>query len=437
MSAEIKPAKGTLGILTPGMGAVTTTLMGGVEAVRKGWARPYGSETQMGRIRLGKRTEGDLSYPFIKDFVPLASLPDLRFGGWDIFPDNAYEAAAHAEVLEKDLLEKLQPFLTEIRPMKGVFDPKFVRRLRGTHIKTGEDKMDLARQVMDDIARFKESEGCDRLVMVFCASTEAFMTPQAEHQDLPGFEKALQEGSDNISPSMIYAYAALQSGVPFANGTPGLTVDIPALTQLAEERNLPVAGKDFKTGQTLLKTILAPGIQARKLRLDGWASLNILGNRDGEVLEDPGSFESKRVSKGSVLDEILQPELYPELYGEIDHLVKIHYYGPAGDNKRALDEIDIAGWLGRRMRITINWECRDSILAAPVVLDLALFMDLAQRANLKGIAEWLSFYFKSPMTAPNLPPVHNLFEQQAKLHNNLRHLMGKELITHLGTEYYH
>lgn len=436
MSVETKPVKGPLGILTPGMGAVTSTLIAGVEAIKQGWGKPYGSETQMGRIRLGKRIEGELQYPYIKDFVPLASLEDLRFGGWDIFGGSVYDAAANAEVLTKDHLEKLKSRLVEIRPMPGAFDHRYVTRLNGTEMKTGKTKMDLAEQVMDDIAAFKITKGCERVVMVYCASTEVLMSVSEQyHGDVESFERALKNSRDEISPSMIYAYAALKSGVPFVNGTPGRTVDIPAMMQLAEEQGLPIAGKDFKTGQTLLKTILAPGIQARKLKLLGWASLNVLGNRDGEVLADPGSFESKKVSKESVLEDILDPDLYPELYGKFDHLVRIEYYPPAGDNKEAWDRIDIAGWLGYKMGIRIDWECRDSILAAPVVLDLALFTDLAHRAGMRGVQEWLSFYFKSPMTYPGVKPIHNLFEQQEKLHNNLRFLMGEELITHLGRDY--
>ncbi len=434
LETEIRPAQGNLGVLIVGLGAVSTTLIAGVEAVKQGWAEPIGSVTQMGRIRLGKRT--DNKNPLIKDFVPLADLKDLRFGAWDIFPDNAYESALHAEVLDKVLLDKLKPVLEEVRPMSAVFDQRFVKRLRGEQVKSGNSHMDLAEQVIEDIASFREHEGCDRMIMLFAASTEAYMKAGEEHQDLARFEEALVDNSPNISPSMIYAYAALKSGLPFINGTPGLAVDMPAMVQLAKEQGLPVAGKDFKTGQTLLKTALAPMFKARMLGVDGWYSFNVLGNRDGEVLEDPGSFESKKVSKGSVLDTILQPDLYPGLYGNLEHGVDIKYYGPAGDDKEAWDRIDIRGWLGYKMGIRVNFLCKDSILAAPVALDLVRFMDLAQRSGMNGIQEWLSFYFKSPMVAPGLYAEHDLAIQQMKLKNRLRDLRGEELITHLGLEYY-
>lgn len=437
-SQYIEPAKGNLGVLIVGLGAVSTTLIAGVEAIRQGWEgmEPYGSLTQMGRIRLGPRPEG--RNPLIKDFVPLASLNDLVFGAWDIFPDDAYQAALHAEVLQRSLVEDLRPALDEVRPMSAVFDQSYVRRLRGENVKQGQNKMELAQQVMDDITRFKATNNCDRMVVLFAASTEVYMEPTQEHQELESFEKALVDNSPNISPSMIYAYAALKLGVPFINGAPGLTVDIPAMIELAREQEVPIAGKDFKTGQTLLKTIIAPGFKARMLGLNGWYSFNVLGNRDGEVLADRGSFESKRVSKESVLDTILQPELYPNLYGNYEHGVDIQYYGPAGDDKEAWDRIDIFGWLGHKMGLRINFQCKDSILAAPVALDLVLFMDLAQRAGMKGVQEWLSFYFKSPMIppVPGLYPEHDLFIQQMKLKNTLRHLRGEEPITHLGMEYY-
>ena len=434
LGSKIEPAQGKLGVLTVGLGSVVTTLVAGIETINMGLIKPIGSVTQIGRIRLGQRTEG--RNPLIKDFVPLANLKDLVFGSWDIIPDNAYEAAKYAEVLDKHAIEQLRPGLAEVVPMKGVFDQSYVKRLRGTHVKQGNNKMDLAMQVMDDITRFKEREECDRVVMLFAASTEKYIKATRDHKDLARFEKALVDNSPHISPSMIYAYAALQSGVPFINGTPSLTVDIPALRQLAQEREVPVAGKDFKTGQTLMKTIISPGIKARMLGLSGWASLNVLGNRDGKVLDDPGSFKSKEESKKSVLDDILEPDLYPDLYGDYDHLIRISHYGPAGDGKEAWDRIDLVGWLGKKMIMRVNFHCEDSTLAAPVALDLILYMDLAKRAGMKGVQEWLSFYFKSPMTAPGLPPVNNLFEQEAKLKNNLRHLMGEELITHLGRDYY-
>jgi myo-inositol-1-phosphate synthase len=432
--ADIAPAKGKLGVLCVGMGAVTTTFIAGVEAIKKGLAKPIGSLTQMATIRLGKRTDG--RSPLIKDFVPLAGLEDIVFGTWDIFEDNAYEAAMHAGVLEKELLVQLKPQLSKIKPMAAVFDQNYVKRLSGTHVKTGENKMDLANQLMQDIADFKKKNKCARLVMVWCGSTEVFIKEQPVHRTLASFEKAMQENHKAIAPSMIYAYAALKSGVPFANGAPNLTVDIPALLDLANKNGVPLCGKDFKTGQTWMKTMLAPGLKARMLGLHGWYSTNILGNRDGEVLDDPGSFKTKEESKLSVLEYILQPQVYPELYDNFSHLVRINYYPPRGDNKEGWDNIDIFGWLGYPMQIKIDFLCRDSILAAPLVLDLALFMDLAQRTGMKGIQEWLSFYFKSPMCAPKLYPEHDLFIQLMKLKNTLRHLRGEELITHLGLEYY-
>ncbi len=432
--AEIAPAKGKLGVLCVGMGAVTTTFIAGVEAIKKGLAKPIGSLTQMATIRLGKRTDG--RSPLIKDFVPLAGLEDIVFGTWDIFADNAYEAAMHAGVLEKELLVQLKPQLAKIKPMAAVFDQAYVKRLSGTHVKTGANKMELAEQLMQDIAAFKKKNKCARLVMVWCGSTEVFLKEQPIHRTLASFEKAMQANHKAIAPSMIYAYAALKSGVPFANGAPNLTVDIPALLELANQNGVAVCGKDFKTGQTWMKTMLAPGLKARMLGLHGWYSTNILGNRDGEVLDDPGSFKTKEESKLSVLEYILQPQVYPELYDNFSHLVRINYYPPRGDNKEGWDNIDIFGWLGYPMQIKIDFLCRDSILAAPLVLDLALFMDLAQRTGMKGIQEWLSFYFKSPMCAPKLYPEHDLFIQLMKLKNTLRHLRGEELITHLGLEYY-
>jgi myo-inositol-1-phosphate synthase len=432
--APIVEPKGKLGVLLVGMGAVTTTFVAGVEAIRRGLASPIGSLTQMGTIRLGKRTEG--RSPLIKDFVPLADLDSLVFGSWDIFDDNAYASALNAGVIEKELLVQLKPQLSKLKPMPAVFDQNYVKRLHGTHVKKGKSKLDLAKQLMADIEDFKKKNRCSRMVMIWCASTEVFIKPQAVHKSIAKFEQALKDSHPSIAPSMIYAYAALKSGVGFANGAPNLTVDIPALTELAEQQNLPVCGKDFKTGQTLMKTILAPGLKARLLGLHGWYSTNILGNRDGEVLDDPGSFKTKEESKLSVLEYILQPGVYPALYSDFTHLVRINYYPPRGDNKEGWDNIDIFGWLGYPMQIKIDFLCRDSILAAPIVLDLALFMDLAQRSGMRGIQEWLSFYFKSPMCAPELYPEHDLFIQLMKLKNTLRHLRGEELITHLGLEYY-
>lgn len=433
---EIRPAQGNLGVLVVGLGAVTTTLIAGVEAVNRSLAKPTGSVTEMGRIRLGKRT--DDRNPLIKDFVPLADLGQLRFGAWDIIPQNAYQTAIGAQVLDRDQLEPLKYYLSSIEPMPGVFDQRFVKRLHGEYVKEGSNHMSLAEQVVDDIADFKASIGCSRLVMLYAASTEAYIGREAQHQDIVSLEKAMLENSPNISPSMIYAYAALMSGVPFINGTPGFAVDTPAMIQLAKEKRVPIAGKDFKTGQTLLKTALAPMFKARMLGLDGWYSFNVLGNKDGMVLQDPGSFEAKRITKGSVLGTILQPELYPDLYGDLEHRVRIEYYGPAGDDKEAWDRIDVKGWMGKRMGIRVDFQCKDSILAAPVALDLVRFMDLAQRADMSGVQEWLSFYFKEPMVppVPGLYAEHDLAIQQMKMKNMLRHLRGEKPITHLGLEYY-
>jgi myo-inositol-1-phosphate synthase len=432
--AEIAPAKGKLGVLLVGLGAVSTTFIAGVEAIKQGLAQPIGSLTQMGTVRLGKRTDNRV--PAIKDFVPLAELKDLVFGAWDIFPDSAFDAAVHAGVLEPELLRKLRKPLQKIKPMKAVFDQTYVKRLTGTNVKTGKHKLDLAKQLIGEIAEFKRNHKCDRLVMIWAASTEIFMKPHAVHRDLKSFEQAMRDNHKAIPPSMVYAYAALKSGVPFANGAPNLTLDVPALMTLANQNGVAICGKDFKTGQTLMKTILAPGLKSRMLGLHGWYSTNILGNRDGEVLDDPDSFKTKEESKLSVLEYILQPEVYPQLYKDFSHVVRINYYPPRGDNKEGWDNIDIFGWLGYPMQIKIDFLCRDSILAAPIVLDLALFLDLAQRTRMKGVQEWLSFYFKSPMTAPGLYPEHDIFIQLMKLKNTLRHLRGEDLITHLGLEYY-
>lgn len=423
-----------MGILTPGMGAVATTFIAGVMAIRKGLGKPIGSLTQMGTIRLGKRTEHRV--PKIKDFVPLADLNDLVFGGWDIFEDSAYEAAAKAGVLDNADLENIKDELDAVRPMKAVFDPAYVKNLHGTHVKTGGSKMELAEQVREDIRNFKKQHNLSRAVMVWCGSTEVYLQPSEVHLSLAAFEKGLEESHPAIAPSMIYAYAALKEGISYANGAPNLTTDIPAMLELAKKQRVPVSGKDFKTGQTFLKTLIAPGLKARLLGVSGWFSTNILGNRDGEVLDDPMSFKSKEVSKLGVLEYILQPDLYPDLYSKVYHKVRINYYPPRGDNKEGWDNIDIKGWLDYPMQIKIDFLCRDSILAAPLVLDLALFMDLAHRAGMHGIQEWLSFYYKSPMVAPKLYPEHDIFIQLMKLKNTLRHLKGEELITHLGLEYY-
>jgi myo-inositol-1-phosphate synthase len=432
---EIAPATGRLGVLCVGLGAVTTTFIAGVENIRRGLARPIGSTTQMGTIRLGRRTEGRA--PLIRDLVPLAALDDLVFGAWDPLPDTAYEAALKAGVLDRhNHLDPIADALTAIVPMPAVFDQAYVKRLQGTNVKTGASKRALAEALRQDIRDFKARHGCDRLVMVWCASTEIFIEPGPAHASLAAFEQAMDAGDQQIAPSMLYAWAALQEGIPFANGAPNLTVDTAAMVELAREKRVAIGGKDFKTGQTLIKTVLAPMFKARMLGVAGWYSTNILGNRDGEVLDDPESFKTKEESKLGVLEYILQPQLYPELYGDIYHKVRINYYPPRGDNKEGWDNIDIFGWLGYPMQIKVDFLCRDSILAAPLVLDLALFFDLAQRAGMSGVQEWLSFFFKSPQTAPGLYPEHDLFIQQKKLKNTLRWMVGEPAITHLGIEYY-
>ena len=433
--SKIDPAAGKLGVMIVGLGAVATTFIAGVEAIRRGLAKPIGSLTQMGTIRLGKRT--DNNSPLIKEFVPLAGLNDLVFTGWDIFEDNVYESAAHAKVLDKDLVEQLKPYLETIKPLPAVFDLYYVKRLHGTHVKTGKNKRDLADQVRADIQAFKKT--VDRVVMIWCGSTEIFLEPTAVHASIEAFEKGLEANDIGIAPSQIYAYAALSEGVPFANGAPNLTVDIPALIDLSKKNSAPICGKDFKTGQTFMKTVLAPAFKARLLGVSGWYSTNILGNRDGEVLDDPESFKTKEESKLGSLEYIFQPELYPDLYRNIFHKVRINYYPPRGDNKEGWDNIDIFGWLGYPMQIKVDFLCRDSILAAPIALDLVLFLDLAKRTpELRsiGIQEWLSFYLKSPQTREGLYPEHDLFIQSMKLKNTLRHIMGADLITHLGLEYY-
>jgi myo-inositol-1-phosphate synthase len=432
-SSTITPATGKLGILTPGLGAVATTFMAGVESVRRGLSAPIGSLTQMATIRLGKRT--DNRAPLIKEFVPLASLDDIVFGAWDPIPDDAYTAAKKAGVLEERDLAPVQDFLSAIVPMPAAFENTYVTRINGTNVKTGT-KREQAEALRQDIRDFKQRNGCDRVVLVWCASTEIYIKAGPQHASAEAFERALDANDPAIAPSMLYAYAAILEGCAFANGAPNLTADIPALLELADRHGVAVSGKDFKTGQTWMKTVIAPGLKARMLGLAGWYSTNILGNRDGEVLDDPASFKTKEESKLSVLHDILQPDKYPALYEGFSHVVRINYYPPRGDNKEGWDNIDIVGWMGYPMQIKVNFLCRDSILAAPLVLDLALFSDLAQRAGMKGIQEWLSFYYKSPMTAPGLYPEHDLFIQQTKLKNTLRHMMGEEVITHLGLEYY-
>ena len=433
-NVQIAPAEGKLGILVPGMGAVTTTFIAGLEAIKRGLAKPIGSLTQLGTVRLGKRTEG--RSPAIRDFVPLAGINDIEVGCWDIFEDNAYEAAVKAGVLEMSLLEQVKEPMQAIKPMKAVFDHDFVKRINGPNVMTGGSKMDYAQRIMDDIQSFKKRTGVARTQMIWCGSTEVYHQAAPVHATLKDFECGLQKNDPEISPSQIYAYAALKSGMGFANGSPHLTTDMPALLELARNMNVPVSGKDYKSGQTFMKTLIAPGLKSRMLGLNGWFSTNILGNRDGEVLDEPGSFRSKEVSKSSALEYILQKDLYPDLYSEFYHKVRIEYYPPRGDAKEGWDNIDIFGWLGYPMQIKVNFLCRDSILAAPLMLDIVLFMDLAQRAGMRGIQEWLSFYFKAPMHAPGLYPEHDIFIQLMKLKNTLRWMMGEDLITHLGLEYY-
>ncbi len=432
---EVRPADGRLGVLCVGLGAVSTTLIAGVELIRRGIAEPVGSLTQLATVRLGRRDEG--RSPLVKDLVPLADLDDLVFGAWDVYPDDAYVSAVNAGVLDVQRhLEPIADALRAVRPMPAAFDPAYVTRLTGTHTKGALPRRALLEAVRDDIRAFREEHGCDRLVMIWCGSTEVFIDLGAVHADLAALDAAIDADDPSIAPSMLYAYAALLEGVPFVNGAPNLTVDVPALRELARERGVAICGKDFKTGQTMVKTALAPMFKARMLGMDGWYSTNILGNRDGEVLDDPESFKSKEHSKLGVLDTILQPELYPGLYGDIDHVVRINYYPPRGDNKEGWDNIDFVGWLGYPMQMKVNLLCRDSILAAPLALDLVLLLDLAQRAGMGGIQEWLSFYFKSPQTAPGLYPEHDLFIQHTKLKNTLRWLAGEEQITHLGVDYY-
>lgn len=430
----IQEPKGKLGVLVPGMGAVGTTMIAGVELVRKGFSKPIGSLTQMGTIRLGKRTDNNV--PMIKDFVPLASLDQIVFGGWDIYEDNAYVAAKKAGVLTDDDLNKIKPYLESIKPMKAVFDKAYVKNLDGTHKKSAPNKMELAKLLMEDIKQFKESNDLDRVVCVWCGSTEVYLDYDPIWDTIETFEKGMVENHPAISSSMLYAYACIKMGVPYAHGAPHMCTDIPALMDLAKQHNVPISGKDFKTGQTLMKTVLAPGLKSRMLGVKGWFSTNILGNRDGLVLDEPLSFRSKEVSKKSALDWIFQPDKYPDLYKDLYHKVRINYYPPIGDNKEAWDNIDIFGWLGYGMQIKVDFLCRDSILAAPVALDLAIFMDLAQRADMSGIQEWLSFYYKAPMHAKGLYPEHDIFIQSMKLKNTLRYMMGEDLITHLGLEYY-
>ena len=428
------PATGKLGILLPGMGAVATTFVAGCIAVRRGLGQPIGAFTQMGTVRLGKRTEN--RKPNVNDIVPLAQLDNLVFGGWDLFEDNVYEAASHAEVLDQRLLDEIKDELSAIKPMKAVFDKNYVKRLEGSHVKTGATKMDQAEQLMEDIKKFKEENGCDRVVMVWCGSTEIYIEKGAVHETVEALEEGLRNNDPAIAPSMIYAYAAVKMGIPYANGAPNLSCDVPAMVELAHQTGTPIAGKDFKTGQTLMKTVLAPGLKARYLGIDGWFSTNILGNRDGAVLDDPDNFKTKEVSKLGVLEQILEPELHKELYGDMYHKVRINYYPPRGDNKEGWDNIDIKGWLGYPMQIKVDFLCRDSILAAPLVLDLAILLDLAKRSEMKGIQEWLSFYLKSPQTKEGLYPQHDLFKQFEKLKNTIRHIAGEEIITHLGLDYY-
>ena len=424
---QVKDAKGKLGVLVIGVGgAVATTFIAGTMIVRKGLGIPVGSITQLATIRLGKREEN--RFPKIKDVVPLADLNDIVFGGWDIFEENAYEAARHAEVLSMDDLNKVKDELQSIKPMKAVFDQDFVKRLHGTWVKTAPTKWDLKEAVRKDIQDFKTKNNLDRVVCIWCASTEVFIPISAVHETLPALQKAMKENSPEIAPSIVYAYAALEEGVPFINGAPNLTVDMPAMWDFSAQQQAPICGKDFKTGQTMLKTVLSPMLKTRMLGLSGWFSTNILGNRDGEVLDDPGSFKTKEESKLSVIHNILQPDLYPHLYGDVYHKVRINYYPPRKDNKEGWDNIDIFGWLGYPMQLKVDFLCRDSILAAPLCLDLVLFTDLAKRVGFSGIQSWLSFYFKSPMHDNEHIAEHDLFIQYVKLKNTLRQIIGEETI---------
>ncbi|MFN8020656.1 MAG: inositol-3-phosphate synthase [Acidimicrobiales bacterium] len=435
MTPTVAPATGRLGVLTVGLGAVSSTLIAGVELVKRGLGQPIGSLTQMDTIRLGKRTDGRV--PLIKDFVPLADLSDVVFGAWDPFPDDAYVAATRAGVLEGGKhIEQISEALRDVRPMKAAFDREYVKRIDADNTIGTVSKRAMLEAIREDINRFREEKQCDRLVMIWAASTEIFIEPGPAHQNIEAFEAAIDANDPTIAPSMLYAYAAILEGVPFANGAPNLTVDIPVLRELAIEKKVPISGKDFKTGQTLIKTVIGPMLRARMLGLSGWYSTNILGNRDGEVLDDPDNFKTKEESKLGVLEDILDPNSFPELYGDVYHKVRINYYPPRGDNKEGWDNIDIFGWLGYPMQLKIDFLCRDSILAAPLALDLVLFSDLAHRAGLFGIQEWLSFYYKAPMVAPGLHPEHDLFVQLAKLKNTLRWMMGEDQITHLGREYY-
>jgi len=433
-AVQVSPHRGKLGVLLPGLGAVATTFIAGCLLARRNLAAPVGSVTQLGTIRLGKRTDDRV--PLVRDFVPLAPLSDLVFGGWDIFPDDALAAARDADVLEEKHLAPVAEELASIKPMTGAFYQEDVKRLRGTHVKQAANKAEMVEQLREDIRNFKSANGLDRAVAVWCGSTERYVERTEAHESIQSFEAALRRNDPAITGSALYAWACLKERVPFANGAPNLSVDFPAAWALARDLNVPLAGKDFKTGQTLMKTILAPGFKARALGVRGWFSTNILGNRDGEVLDDPDNFRTKEVSKLGVLEHVLEPKRYPSLYGDMYHKVRIEYYPPRGDAKEGWDNIDIFGWLGYPMQLKIDFLCRDSILAAPLVLDLALFMDLAQRADMHGIQEWLSFYFKSPMTPDGLYPEHDLFIQSMKLKNTLRWMMGEDLITHLGRDYY-
>ncbi|MFT3994990.1 MAG: inositol-3-phosphate synthase [Dysgonomonas sp.] len=426
-NGQVKEANGKLGVLVVGVGgAVASTFIAGTLISRKGLGVPVGSITQLATMRLGKREES--RFPKIKDAVPLAGLDDIVFGGWDLFEDDVYAAAKHAEVLTNEDLDKVKDELIAIKPMKAVFDQEFVKRLHGTWVKSAPTKLELMEQVREDIRNFKKENNCERVVMIWCGSTEVF-TPLGEvHKTLPAFEKGMKENHKDIAPSNLYAYAAIAEGVSYINGAPNLTVDIPAMWDFSAKKQVPICGKDFKTGQTMLKTVLSPMFKTRMLGLNGWFSTNILGNRDGEVLDDPGSFKTKEESKLSVIDNILQPELYPELYGNVYHKVRINYYPPRKDNKEGWDNIDLFGWLGYPMQLKVDFLCRDSILAAPLCLDLVLFTDLAQRAGMSGIQDWLSFYFKSPMHEPSKVAEHDLFIQYVKLKNTLRKMIGEETV---------
>jgi myo-inositol-1-phosphate synthase len=410
----VSPATGKLAVLMPGLGAVATTFIAGVDAILNGRTAPIGSYALMGHL-----PEGD-QLTLVRDAVPLVGLENMVFGGWDIYEGTAYDTARQSAVLSKEDLEAARGALESVRPMKAVFDVEYVRNIDGPNVKKDGTKWDFAESLVQDIKNFMATNGCERAVGVWCASTERYIEVGPVHRTIEAFEAGLKENHPDIAPSMIYAYAFIKAGVPLANGAPNLALDLPCIVDYAKKEGVAIAGKDFKTGQTLMKTMISPGIAARMIGVHGWYSTNILGNTDGAVLDDPGSFKTKEQSKLSVIESILEKDLYPELYSNMTHRVRIDYYPPRGDNKEGWDNIDIFGWMGYPMQIKINFLCRDSILAAPLVLDLAMFMDLAQRSGMSGVQDWLSFYFKSPQRNGDMMPPHDLFKQRDNLQETLR-----------------